>query len=144
VAGAVLEMPLSGFLVEPGFVPTDGIAGPRHIYFEDGQWRLGSSGDLVAGNVDWKGEYVNGTPTLVLTWPGRSGRYTGAGGGSEGSQIFHNGRLFAVAPCLVRGQRLREIRKASAGSLPCVILTQLMLSTVVRSSEASHVPSTTP
>lgn len=98
IAAAVLEMPLSGFIVEPRNATQDGIAGPRLIYFEDGQWRLSPYAGLVAGRIDWKGWYRNGRATKVLTWNG--------GGTGLDEHIFYNGRLLAVAPIPVLGAAL--------------------------------------
>jgi hypothetical protein len=104
VAAVMAEFPLSGFLVQPGFLPADGIQGVRHIYREDGQWKLGSSTRFVAGNVDWKGRYVGDKPSVVLSWQG-SGRYLGDGVGRE---VYYNGRPLALAPGLVSGAVLTK------------------------------------
>lgn len=106
VAGVVLERPLSGFIVTPNYTPADGVSGPRHIYFEGGQWKLNPRAGLVAGNIDWKGWYVNGRPTKVLTGWGPHRRYALSGGGVFHDEIYLNGRLFARAPGAVLGAAL--------------------------------------
>lgn len=67
--------PISGFVVTPNYAPTDGISGPRAIFNQGGQWRLSDKKGPAAGNIDWKGWYVNGKPTKVLSWKGPSTRY---------------------------------------------------------------------
>lgn len=103
--------PISGFLVVPNYLPADGIAGQRAIFKQGGQWRLSEKKVLVAGNIDWKGWYVNGKPTKVLTWHGPKARYfpNPSGYGAPFTpNIFQNGELFSVAPRDVLGAALMK------------------------------------
>ncbi|MHB8535098.1 MAG: phospholipase C/P1 nuclease family protein [Sulfuricaulis sp.] len=114
VAATVIEMPLSGFVVIPGYPPADGIVGPRHLFREDGQWMLSKRAGVAAGNIDWKGWYVNGRPSRVLTWWGPQGRYfpnnstNGSVVDNSGPQIYQNGAVFALAPSAVLGAAMTK------------------------------------
>lgn len=104
--------PLGGFLVQPSYVPNDGISGTRLIERIRGEWRLTTDEGLVAGNIDWRG-FVNGKPTKVLTWQGPSTRYFPKPSSFDfGPSIFQNGERFAIAPFAVLGA---AITKDAAG-----------------------------
>jgi hypothetical protein len=105
VAVGVVE-PVSGFLVSPNYLPSDGIYGSRAIYRVNGEWKLDDETGKVAGNIDWKGWYVNGRPSKVLTWNGPSGRYFG--NGSFERQIYQAGEVYSVAPAPVYGAALNK------------------------------------
>ncbi|BAV33338.1 hypothetical protein SCL_1023 [Sulfuricaulis limicola] len=110
VAVGVAEQ-ISGFLVTPNYLPTDGITGQRAIFKQGGQWRLSEKKNLLAGNIDWKGWYVNGKPTKVLTWHGPKARYFPNPSGFSAPftpNIFQNGELFSVAPHDVFGAALMK------------------------------------
>ncbi|MFL6712676.1 MAG: hypothetical protein ACJ8LN_07075, partial [Sulfurifustis sp.] len=101
--------PASGFLVAPNYTPVDGIPGPRMIVRNAGAWRLTDKTDLQAGNVDWKGWYVNGHPTKVLSWRGSVKRYFPTRGLTEfGREIYQNGELWSVAPQMVLGAAIAK------------------------------------
>lgn len=96
--------PTSGFLVTPSATPPDGIAGTRLIYHAWGKWRLSKQSGLRAGNIDWKGDYVNGKPTKTLTWQGPPARYFPLVRGYPFSEeIYRRGKVYAVAPLPVLG-----------------------------------------
>ncbi len=101
--------PLGGFLVQPSYVPNDGISGTRLIEKIRGEWRLTTDEGLVAGNIDWRG-FVNGKPTKVLSWFGPKARYFPDPGRRSPfeSEIFQNGERFAVAPCAVLGAAITK------------------------------------
>ena len=115
-----LVEPVSGFLVAPNYVPADGLTGSRTIYHRSTGWALTQETGMQAGNVDWKGWYVRGRPTKVLTWNGPATRYFplvydpaaassfGPNGylGAYQSNIYQNGELFAVTPRPVLGAAL--------------------------------------
>lgn len=121
IAVGMIE-PLSGFLVTPNYLPADGIAGRRLLSNVGGNWTLNDKSGLVAGNVDWKGWYVNGRATRVLSWviPGR--RYLPFDSGSFDRSIFQNGEIWAVAPYPVLGAALM---REGAGSEWIVAICQL-------------------
>lgn len=95
----------SGFLVRPNYAPADGLSKAnqlRLISKVNGQWKLSKVLGLQAGNVDWRGWYVDEKPTQVLTWNGNPNRY-----GSRGSlygnvytnnKIYKDGDIYAIAP----------------------------------------------
>ena len=72
----------------------------------DGSWNAVNTDNAAFGNIDWKGQYVGGTPTRILSWHGPSSRYFGEEGFS--SQIYSGGKLFAVAPGNVHGAAIIE------------------------------------
>jgi len=102
--------PVSGFLFTPNYLPADGISGTRAIFKQGGTWRLSGKEGLQAGNIDWKGWYINGKPTKVLTWQGPKARYfpNQSGGYPFTPNIFQNGELFSVAPHQVLGAALMK------------------------------------
>ena len=101
--------PVSGFLVTPNYVPADGIPGPRAIFKQGGAWRLSDKEGLQAGNIDWKGWYINGKPTKVITWQGPKARYFPDQSSDPFTpNIFQNGELFSVAPNPVLGAALTK------------------------------------
>lgn len=114
VAAAVGNMPLSGFILHPQYMPSDGIGGLRHIFFESGGWKLSQARGLSAGNIDWKGHYANGVPTVTLSWDGPEDRHRSASRNfnrlphSFGSAIYQNGRIHAEAPLAVLGAAIRR------------------------------------
>jgi hypothetical protein len=96
IAVGIVE-PLSGFIVRPNYVPTDGIAGNRLIVKSGGKWRLTEDRNLQAGNIDWKGWYdENGKPTKALSWFGPKARhFPDSSGDPFFSGVYQNGELFA-------------------------------------------------
>ena len=107
VAVGSIEMTSPGFIFNPGSTPADGIGGSRYIYRENGKWVLSSEQGLVFGNIDWKGWYVNGKPTQVLSWQGPASRYFPGNGGFT-PNVYYNGELFSVAPYPVLGAALNK------------------------------------
>lgn len=98
-AGAIAvgykPMTSPGFLVQPSELPADGIAGLRHIYKEDGVWKLSTESGFVVGNVDWKGH----DPEDVLSFDGPQSRYYfGANRSGYSASIYRKGRLLAQVP----------------------------------------------
>lgn len=93
--------PLSGFIVNPNYVPTDGIGGSRLIEKRGGPWALSDKKDLLAGNVDWKGAYRNGRPTKVLSWSGPRSRYFPDNRDWRRAEIYREGKVFDYAPNMV-------------------------------------------
>jgi len=90
----------------------DGVPGSRMIFRNAGAWKLSDQTSLIAGNIDWKGRYVNGRPTRVLSWWGPASRYFpyfDSGNPFTGvfrQEIYQNGELFAVTPHRVLGAAL--------------------------------------
>lgn len=110
VVGKKIVAETGGFIITPSSLPADGITGRRLIYKNGSQWVLSKEAGLVAGNIDWKGLYVNGKPTKVLSWRGPNTRYFRDTISSYGFYIdpfiqvvYQNGKLFAVAPYPVLG-----------------------------------------
>jgi hypothetical protein len=106
--GAVAYGPITpsgGFIFQSNYTPADGIAGTRHIYKRNGQWKLDDKSGFEAGNIDWKGWYKNGYPTKALTWHGPATRYFN-GDGTFQNKIYQNGELFSVSPYPVVGAAL--------------------------------------
>lgn len=99
--------PVSGFVFSLNYFPADDISGPRAIFRQGGSWRLSQEAGLQAGNIDWKGWYVNGKPTKVLTWKGPPSRsfanhYVPARN-LFSAAIYQDGELWAQAPGDVLG-----------------------------------------
>ena len=109
IAVGIVE-PVSGFIVRPNYVPSDGIAGNRLIVKSGGQWRLTEDRNLQAGNIDWKGAYENGRATRVLTWWGPSARYFPDPWPQFPfrADVYQNGERFAVAPYPVLGAAINR------------------------------------
>jgi hypothetical protein len=104
-----LVQPVSGFIVTPNYLPHDGIAGPRNIHNEKGTWVLSQETDLRAGNIDWKGWFVGGVPTRVVTWMGPTTRYFPDGLGDRfAAEIFQHGQVYSVAPLPVLGAAINR------------------------------------
>lgn len=115
---AVIAAPfkvISGFIVTPNYVPEDELsqAGePRLIYKQGGQWRLSKKRDLKFGNIDWKGWYVGGKATQVLTWSGPPARHMPIrwvdeyAGWIFQKEIYKDGVILAEAPLPVMGAAL--------------------------------------
>lgn len=134
--------PISGFLAGPSYVPTDGITGERTIYRVGSDWKLSQETGRQAGSIDWKGWYVNGRPTKVLTWAGPATRYfpqtydpnsfshLGVNGylGLYSNRVYQNGELFAVAPRAVLGAALM---RDSAGNEWVVVICRDGMADVV-------------
>lgn len=112
--------PMSGFVVVPNYAPADGITKKdetRLIYRSHGKWKLSPEKGIQAGNVDWRGWYVNGNPTKLLTWVGARARYMPdrevcmyhpagcrwASSSVTGREVYQDGELFARAPADVLG-----------------------------------------
>lgn len=98
--------PMSGFVVTPDYVPSDGIAGPRLIYRAWNEWRLSEKQGVIAGNIDWKGWYSDGKPAKILSWKGPRSRYFPDSGSPFSAEVYQNGELFARAPKPVVGAAL--------------------------------------
>lgn len=102
----------TGFLITPNYPPSDGIGGRRAIVKKGAQWRLDTRPGRVAGNIDWKGWYVGGKPTKVLSWQGPKARYFGEYSGYYDTrfvflkEIFQAGEIFALTPYPVLGAAL--------------------------------------
>ncbi|MGD8526538.1 MAG: hypothetical protein PVJ63_09835 [Thioalkalispiraceae bacterium] len=47
----------------------------HEIYWGNGEWVLSEATNNKVGNLDWRGWYVNGMPTRVLSWKGPQTRY---------------------------------------------------------------------
>ncbi len=115
--------PMSGFVVAPNYVPTDGKPNEnkkdelRLIYRAHGKWKLSPEKGIQAGNVDWRGWYVNGNPTKLLSWIGARARYMPdrqvcvyhpagcrwASSSVTKREVYQGGKLFARAPGDVLG-----------------------------------------
>ncbi len=124
VTGKIVRPSLPGFIFLPGDMPSDGIGGTRLIYRDNGLWKLSKEAGLAAGNIDWKGGYVNGKPTRVITWKGPRSRYFPTSDESPGNfsvEIYQNGKLFSVAPAPVLGAALT---KDAAGNEWLVVICQ--------------------
>lgn len=65
-----------------------------------------------SGYVDWKGHYVNGEPTRVLSWRGGSNRYHAKATALK-SELYRDGRLAYRTPLPVIGA---AIQKDAAGN----------------------------
>lgn len=110
IAVGMVDMTSSGFIFTPDLTPTDGLSGSRLIEKMDGIWALNTNNGYQAGNIDWKGWYVDGKPTVVLSWDGPRSRslpnflddkpFT--------SNIYKDGVLYAVAPSSVLGAALMK------------------------------------
>ena len=99
----------SGFVIQPNYVPDDGIQGKRLIVKNGSRWQLTKDRGPEAGNVDWKGWYVNGKPTKVLSWWGPAGRYfPGRFFSTFTNNIYQDGERFAVAPFPVLGAAITK------------------------------------
>lgn len=98
----------TGFLVAPNYLPADGISGDREIVRKGESWQLSGKQGLVAGNIDWKGAYVNGRPTKVLTWTGPSTRYFPDPFVVATENIYQSGEVYAVAPGRVLGAAITK------------------------------------
>ena len=107
------EREFSGFLVWPLYTPSDGNDGQRLITKISGLWTATPAPDLEAGNVDWKGQYVNGAPTKVVTWYGEKTRYMPVDNVWRSSSIFQGGKEYSRMPCSVLGA---AVQKDSNGS----------------------------
>ena len=93
------------------FQRSDWLSGTHLIYRDNGQWVLSKEAGLAAGNIDWKGWYVNGKPTKVITWKGPASRYLPPSDDTPGNfsrEIYQDGKLFSVAPALVLGAALTK------------------------------------
>ncbi|GMR19682.1 MAG: hypothetical protein BMS9Abin36_0277 [Gammaproteobacteria bacterium] len=107
IAVGVAE-PISGFIVTPNYVPNDGISGPRVIRRGSGRWKI-EDVDFYpeAENIDWKGMYIRGKASKVLTWRGPPSRYfpdpNKAPSQIFSNAIYQNGEVFTYAPCPVYG-----------------------------------------
>lgn len=104
---------VSGFLIRPNYAPADGLSkagDPRLVYKVNGQWKLSKALGLKAGNTDWKGRYVDGKPTKVITWDGPPRSLFTADqyhfNSAFGKEIYKDGEVFAVAPEKVLGAAL--------------------------------------
>jgi len=75
VAVGAIEPTGGGFVVTPNYIPADGIEGSREIIKREGKWELTDRSNPRAGNIDWKGWYVAGKATRVLSWHGPRSRY---------------------------------------------------------------------
>jgi hypothetical protein len=112
IAVGIVE-PVSGFIVNPNYVPADGISGSRLIVKTKGKWQLATQRNLQAHHIDWKGWYVRGRPTKVLTYSGPVARYfPELFTNTFGSSIFQSGELFARTLCPILGA---AITKDAAG-----------------------------
>ncbi len=120
IAVGSIEMSSPGFIFTPSSVPADGITGTRHMLKQNGQWVLTSEQGLVFGNIDWKGWYVNGKPTKIISWQGPRSRYFPGSPGFS-SNIYHNGELFSVAPYAVLGVAMN---KDTSGNIWVVAICQ--------------------
>jgi len=112
IAVGIVE-PVSGFIVNPNYVPVDGISGSRLIVKAKGKWQLTTQRNLQARHIDWKGGYVRGHPTKVLTYSGPVARYFPEPlSNTFGSNIYQGGELFARTFCPILGA---AITKDTAG-----------------------------
>ena len=106
IAVGVAEMTSPGFIFNPSVTPSDGLNGTRLIYKADGKWQLDPNNGYEAGNIDWKGWYVDGKPTKVLSWMGPPTRYFSLHvlfpnwniPEPFSNGIYQNGELFSIAP----------------------------------------------
>jgi hypothetical protein len=116
VAGKLVKL-FSGFLVQPSYPPRDNIGGQRLITYGFNGWQLSPIAGLVAGGVDWKGQYVNGTPTRTLSWNGPTSRYF-FGSTQFGTAVYKGGEVLAVAPYAVLGAAIAT----DAGGVESVVV----------------------
>ncbi len=118
--------PVSGFLVTPNYAPADGLSSAgqsRLIYYANNAWHLSKDTAVQAGNIDWKGWYIGGRPTKVLSWVGPPVRYFPETESFEfgthrfrsfssfGTAIYEGGEIFAVAPANVLGAAVARDNK---------------------------------
>jgi len=103
------------FLITPNFIPTGGVQGAYLVSFNNGHWEAEHDISKQAGNIDWKGSYVNGQPTIVLSWEGELSKYspresstTLPFGEKRTDTIYQNGQVHDYAPCNVLGAAIRE------------------------------------
>lgn len=119
VAGIVFGVPLEGFMLQSSTTPPDGIGGRRLLTSDGAGWTLFPEAGGEAGNVDWKGRYVDGRATKVLTWHGLPTRYMPMLDSPLGyfvqrgpqyfqSKIFERGELLAETPAPVLGAALNR------------------------------------
>jgi len=60
---------------EPGLI-AGALGQPSRLLTRRGSdWHLSPATGLAGGSVDWKGRYLDGRPTRVLSWSGHSSRY---------------------------------------------------------------------
>jgi hypothetical protein len=102
--------PISGFVVLPNYLPTDGISGTRAIFKQGSAWKLSDKKGLEAGNIDWKGWYVNSKPTKVLTWLGPRSRYFPDASGHRvwSDVVYKDGEVFAYTRGFLVGAALMK------------------------------------
>lgn len=127
------------FQVEPyrtGFAVTLPGGSAGYVSWKNGQWKFIPDADIQAGNIDWRGAYVNGKPTKTLTWSGPTSRYFDGGrkyftfndvtsvwrSSTFHPNVYENGRLLAVAPRPVLGA---AITQDSLGKEWIVVVTSL-------------------
>lgn len=111
IAVGVTDVTSPGFIFTPNPTPTvDGIGGRRLLHKTDGQWVLDPQNGYEAGNIDWKGWYVNDRPTAALSWWGPPSRSIPAifGTASFATTIYKDGELYSVAPLPVLGASLMK------------------------------------
>lgn len=109
VAGLVVgeeDAPVRGLITHhPG-------VGARLISRDNDVWKLYQGSFAFGGNIDWKGWYLDGQPTRVLSWFGPTSRYFGFGlpGSSIPFQrnIFQDGKAYATAPGAVYGAAISK------------------------------------
>ena len=101
------EKEITGFLVRANYTPDDGLGRVRRIFRKDGQW-IAEPFEGLAGNVDWKGQYVNGKPTKVLTWLGDSTRYFSIDDYQRPGVIYQNGDRYSYVPCGTLGAAIQK------------------------------------
>ncbi|BCO30777.1 hypothetical protein TspCOW1_08800 [Thiohalobacter sp. COW1] len=109
IAVGMSEVTSPGFIFFPSPEAADGLTTLRLLHKEDGEWRMPAGEYEADGNIDWKGWYVDGKPTRVLTWYGTPSRYFPPGNNSSSvfdTEIYQNGVLYAIAPNRVLGAAL--------------------------------------
>jgi len=110
IAVGYVDATSPGFVFTPTVTPSDGIGGGRWMYKDQGKWTLDTElTGLQGGNIDWKGRYVDGVPSVVLSWMGPKGRSIpevldqGIEPSSFGVNVYKDGELYAVSPFSVHG-----------------------------------------
>jgi len=89
--------PASGFVVDDG-------QHVRLVYKKGNAWKVRST-DYSAGNIDWKGMYVDGKPSRTLSWNGPLLRHFPSGtveqSGLFTEAIFQDGDVWVFTPARV-------------------------------------------
>jgi hypothetical protein len=104
LAAKVVKPDVTNFLVTPDYTPSDGLGGTRLIGLNGGAWQATNAAGQAAGNVDWKGAFINDKPSKTLSWMGAKSRhFFDTLRDHYGANIYQGGALWTVAPGPVHG-----------------------------------------